>query len=122
MENDVNGWILTDDDSSQYMKKLGDNLYDCIEVRRMMSSGYAVVRASVDLSALSVDELENFAMPYYPGGLAEVRETYTEAACQTLAECIFEQLLPAGCNLFKVVFSELDAFQIVQLIIRGKTV
>ena len=119
---EVNGWILTDDDSSQYLKPIGEGRYDCIEVRRLQDDKYAVARATLDLDVLPREELESVVETYYDS-VDEVFGTYGElGAAQVMAECLFEQLPKDEMDFYRECSSELGALEMVQMLIRGEAI
>lgn len=115
----LNGWILTDDSSSQYLKPIQTDKFDCVEVRTQGNGKFAVVRKVVDLETVPREVLERIIESYYES-VDEVFGLYgARGAAQIMAECLFEQL-PSE-EMDKSVFSlcELAAYEVVQKIIRS---
>ena len=84
-------WILTDDDSCQYMRKLDGGRWEGIEIRMVPGNWerHRVLTGTVDLDAYSDDELEELAS-LYGHTLSGIRGTYGQDAAQILAEIVFE--------------------------------
>lgn len=115
----MNKWILTDDDSSQYLKPISEDKFDCIEVRGLPGGKFAVVRSVLDLDIIPREELEHIIESYYES-VDEVFDTYGEiGAAQIMAECLFEQLPVDEMDNAFISHSEQGAFEKVQGIIRG---
>lgn len=117
--HDVNGWILTDDDSSQYLKPISECRFDCIEMRKMPCGMYIVVRVVLDLDLVARAELEHIVETYYES-VDEVFGAYGEvSAAQIMVECLFEQLGVEEMDDSVVSLSEYGALETVQEMIRN---
>ena len=98
--NGVNGWVLTDDESQQYVRPTdNEDIYDLIEMCPCSSIYYRVYFATVDVdSYLECDRAEvRYVLHCYGYGnnseddssIDEVSSTYSNAS-QIIAECLFE--------------------------------
>ena len=61
--NNSGNWNLTDVDSAQYIKQLGDRLFDCIQVNET-PNGFVIVQAVVDLECYCSADIEEIAAMY----------------------------------------------------------
>lgn len=84
-------YICTDPDCAQYVWKMSDGRYSCIEYRELPNS-YVVCHAVVDLQDYSLDEICTYCSGYYSSLEQMVRTYGFRGALQVMAECIFEQL------------------------------
>lgn len=115
----VNGWLLTDDDSSQYLKPLSECKFDCIEARALPGDKFAVVRTVIDLDLFPREEMEPIIESYHET-VDEVFGIYGEKeAAQIIAECLFEQLPVDAMDESVISFTEPDAFEVVQQMIHN---
>lgn len=83
----------TDDDKQCMIHKISDTCFYYGEVReetRFNGRYYVVCARRINLDDYSEEGIEDIVKSFYPGGIAEVKETYKDRANQILAECIFE--------------------------------
>lgn len=85
-------WTLTDDETLQHIRFLGDRRYECIDIGRKPNEQYFVCRRIIDLNDYEMDEsfVDDYLRPYSYGSLAVLQEEYGDAADQIIAECILE--------------------------------
>lgn len=93
-------WFLTDSDCDQYMRHDGDT-YEMIESvwldttpqdRANGAKEYCVVRASINLSDYSQDEIETY-LSIYGYTYGELYKMYSDDEVRLLcAECILEEI------------------------------
>lgn len=98
-KSEVNGFILTDDDTFQYRKALGERRYQLIEISELHGLGYYVFESLVDLSRYTEDEIEILINGYYDSYEAFIRR-YKAEADDLIAECIFESEMKPGDEIF----------------------
>ncbi len=86
------GWILTDSDTDQHIRPLGDRRFECIDMGMRQSGTCYVSRRTIDLNDYELDEdfCETYLKPYDYDSVQDVQEQYGDAADQIMVECIFE--------------------------------
>ena len=84
-------WILTDDDCSQYVKKLDYTIFKLIQIS---SIGYddkkAVYKETIDLEDFDEDDIRQMLYGFSYDGIEDVQNQYGDASNQIIAECLFE--------------------------------
>ncbi len=95
----INAWVLTDDDSCQYVKKINEDEFQLIEMSLVNpeTEEFIVYTDEIDVDAYleqnrgEIEEiLRTFGYGYeYNSGIEEVMNIYSSAS-QIIAECIFE--------------------------------
>ena len=88
-------WILTDDSSQQYVKKIDDNKFCLIDTelssfRSDDDATYDVFTDTTCIKDYPLDETEMILRTYTYEGIEDVKAQYGEMANQVIAECIFE--------------------------------
>lgn len=132
----INGWVLTDDDCLQYLKKINQAEYRCIQLAPYpISEGnedtilYQVCQADIDViynmktdPAKVVNILASYGYCDYPDDsrfitsddvlkvVNYVLEDYGEAGYQIIAECIFEDIPFYDIRIFKGTEEECISF------------
>jgi hypothetical protein len=92
------GFILTDPDTNQWCKKVSDTVYELEEERQSLfrDDETYIYRSSIDLNDYTDEEIEDTAVSYNQGGLAEVKALYGEEWPAIIAEMIFEGEIDEG--------------------------
>lgn len=98
-------WILTDDDSMQYVQKLSDIKYHLIEMSPRSPNGgsFRVCTNTIDIADYldgdgNADKrLQSILRSYSYDGAAHVRREYGDAANQIMCECVFETFKTECC-------------------------
>lgn len=75
------GFICTDSDTGQWLKKLNDTHFLILEKGELQN---------INLTEYTDEELDSYLAAYYPS-IDLVRDLYGEDANQIIAECIAEQ-------------------------------
>lgn len=85
-------WILTDDETLQHIRYLGDRRYECIDSGEKPNGLCFVCRRTIDLNDYEMDEsfFEEYLQPYDYASLEALQVEYGKAADQIIAECILE--------------------------------
>lgn len=88
----ASGWILTDSDTGQHVRPLGNRCFECIDMGVKRSGTCYVSRRTIDLNDYDLDEdfFETYLKPYDYDSVQDVQEQYGEGADQIMVECIFE--------------------------------
>lgn len=102
---ELNGWILTDDDSSQYVKNEGNNVFSLIEMSLINpeTGEYKVYYDTLDINEYWHTmrlEMEGIisGFGYTPESITKI---YGDERDQIIAECIFEHYGDfQACELF----------------------
>lgn len=86
------GWILTDGDTGQHVRPLGDRRFECIDMGMKHSGTCYVSRRTIDLNDYDLDEdfCATYLKSYSYDSVQDVQEQYGDAADQIMVECIFE--------------------------------
>ncbi len=86
------GWILTDSDTGQHVRPLGDRRFECIDMGMKQNGTCYVSRRTIDLSDYELDEdfCKTYLKPYDYDSVQDVQAQYGDAADQIMVECIFE--------------------------------
>ena len=92
MKNNTSGWILTDDDSRQHVKRINDWTYSLIEMCLISRNPdqFQVYTDTIDLrndEGIMSTVLDGFG---YAGYFDVVSKYNNDDAPQIVAECIFE--------------------------------
>lgn len=88
--NIKSNYICADPDCAQYIAKITDTRYSCIEYREWFGD-YIVCHAVVDLQDYTLVEIRAYCSPYYDSLEQMVADYGFCGALQIMAECIFEQ-------------------------------
>lgn len=85
-------WTLTDDETFQHIRFLGDRRYECIDSGEKLNGLCFVCRRTINLNDYEMDGsfFEEYLQPYDYASLESLRAEYGDAADQIIAECIFE--------------------------------
>lgn len=91
----TNNWILTDDDSCQYVKQLSESEFHLIELSLInpKTDEYEVYYDEIDVDDYLDDEREKLISilgGFGYNSIEDVISHYGENANQIMAECIFE--------------------------------
>lgn len=98
-ENNMNEWILTDDDSSQHVKKIGEDKFELIEMSLINpeTEEYVVYTDEIDVDEyleMKRGELIEILEGYYESGdeedVIQFVMNHIDSPSQIIAECIFE--------------------------------
>ena len=107
-------WILTDDDTNQYIRLLWECCFECCQIEETPKDGiYAVYWEEVDLNERdwnSEEFFQTYLEPYVYESLKELYETYHENRFQVIAECVFETEMPLRVPAFTGSYSACEAF------------
>lgn len=102
---ELNGWMLTDDDSSQYVKNEGNNVFSLIEMSMINpeTGEYKVYYDTLDINEywhtmrLEMEDIIS-GFGYTPESITKI---YGDERDQIIAECIFEHYGDfQACELF----------------------
>lgn len=132
MLNMKNGWLITDDDTMQCVKKVNDKCFvmvdtiwldicsgePCAKNAKDETDNYVVVEAVVDVSKLTLNEVECAISGYYKS-ISEMMNAYNckfEDLYQLIAECYFESGICCYDHMSKVISWD-DAEKYIQAII-----
>lgn len=117
MEN----WILTDDSSAQYLQKVDDFTFNCIDTVLMPWDAYMVCYTQIDIRDYSLDELENELCPYCHT-LDEICRDYgVRDAIQIIVECIFENTLFIDMEWTKEFSAEEEAIAFIEAYVKEES-
>lgn len=85
-------WILTDDDCSQYVKKLDNTVFKLIQIADFGCSDelYAVYKETIDLEDFHEDDIRQSLHSFGYDSVEDVQNQYGDAFNQIIAECLFE--------------------------------
>ena len=89
-------WILTDDDSQQYVRRLSKFEFELIEMRLSGRNPdeFEVYWTDIDVAEWFADEknkeLEMIIHSYGYEDISAIKQIYGESYLQVIAECIFE--------------------------------
>lgn len=106
------GWIRSDDD--QYVRKISDDIYDVVEIRRIITDGkkeYIVCEGAVDVSEYYQNGiydpcLDTILMMYY-GDIATFESIYKgDERLQVIAEMVFETTDYQDSDRYQIVSEE----------------
>ncbi len=91
LESEVNGFVLTDDASSQYQLSMGNKTFHMVDMMLLPDDSYRVYSGTVDLSDYSEEAIQEIVSLYYDSydHLKSLCKNDDEAD-GILAECIFE--------------------------------
>lgn len=89
----IGDFFCTDNDSSQYLRKIDWHTYQCVEVRSSYdgknNKAYRVVAATIDLAEYSAEQLLENLDSYY-SSLDAMMAEYKSNSFQIMAEIVFE--------------------------------
>jgi len=92
----AHSWKMTDDDCSQWAKRVGDDSFQLYQVVGPTEDTYRVVYDTICVSDSSEDEIEEILRTFEYGdeehaAREQVDDYYGDMALQIIAECIFEE-------------------------------
>lgn len=93
MENQKNDWIMTDDDSFQFCRKVKDGVYELLQITSTLPSwedqeqAFGVSHAFVDIKDADIADI---CSCYGYQSLEEIKDEYGSDWKQIIAECMFE--------------------------------
>ena len=109
---EVNGFILTDDDTFQYRRHLGYRKYQLIDMMEVRGQGYYVFESLVDFSRYTRGEIEKVITGFYDSQ-EEIERIYQADSDDIIAECIFEAEMQPGDEIFFTKKEE-EAFKFIE--------
>lgn len=105
----LGGWICTDNDSLQHLRKNDDGTYNCIEIvwldtcegdEGYPDKEYVVKTALIDLNDYTEEDMEIAISGYYPDStLSELKEEWGDSLDQLIVECIFEEMTEGSASV-----------------------
>lgn len=94
---DINGWVLTDDASSQYVKNHGEGIFSLIEMSICFPNSkqdeYIAYYDTLDINQYFKEPLYSEMVDIISGfgyTIESISDSYGEERDQVIAECIFE--------------------------------
>lgn len=107
-------WVLTDDETIQYVRRLGPETYDVLQIS-LLDPGtmvYGVYRDTVHIPDYTYNEILMILKTFGYSSFAEVSSAYGEEMySQIIAECIFEHYCDAtDAPIFEGAKDEAVAF------------
>lgn len=104
-------WILTDDDCSQYLKKLDNAIFKLIQIS---SIGYddkkAVYKETIDLEDFDEDTILESLNRFGYSSVEDVVNQYGDASNQIIAECLFEDRIYWLPHCFQGTYQECEDY------------
>lgn len=92
--SNANIWVCTDDDTSQYVKDLGNGVFHVVQMGGSVEVGFSVREQIVDVRdriKKNYEDVEQVINAYYgPIGLFALQEEYGDQTGQIVAEMISE--------------------------------